>query len=235
MLGGALPRQSRRFATNPLWNHYRCADGEWLALSMLQPDRYWVQFCRALGIRPYAVIGHSMGGRIACDLARRYPDLARRLVAVSPMITGRLGFNLDVVLIGGLFGAALNLSRKLWPVATAEAMSLYWAPRYLGSEAVSRTTEDLRRTSWAGAVGSLRALVGQDYSPYLSEIPHPTLLICGRQDYTIPPADSRLAAEQLPQARLMMLDHVHHQATDEAPQEFIQAVRAFLDNGHHMP
>jgi len=50
MLGRALPRQSRRFATNPLWNHYRCADGQWLALSMLQPDRYWTQLCTVLEI-----------------------------------------------------------------------------------------------------------------------------------------------------------------------------------------
>src|SRR5262245_46256168 len=30
MLGRALPRVSRRYATNPLWNHYPCADGLWL-------------------------------------------------------------------------------------------------------------------------------------------------------------------------------------------------------------
>ena len=45
MLGRALPRQARRFATNPLWNHYRCSDDQWLALSMLQPDRYWAKLC----------------------------------------------------------------------------------------------------------------------------------------------------------------------------------------------
>jgi len=50
MLGRALPRQPRRFATNPLWNHYRCGDGLWLALSMLQPDRYWERFCAVLEI-----------------------------------------------------------------------------------------------------------------------------------------------------------------------------------------
>ena len=50
MLGRALPRQPRRFATNPLWNHYRCADDRWLALSMLQPDRYWERFCAVLEI-----------------------------------------------------------------------------------------------------------------------------------------------------------------------------------------
>ena len=50
MLGRALPRQPRRFATNPLWNHYRCGDDLWLALSMLQPDRYWERFCAVLEI-----------------------------------------------------------------------------------------------------------------------------------------------------------------------------------------
>jgi crotonobetainyl-CoA:carnitine CoA-transferase CaiB-like acyl-CoA transferase len=50
MLGRALPRQARRYATNPLWNHYKCSDGQWLALSMLQADRYWGQLCRVLEI-----------------------------------------------------------------------------------------------------------------------------------------------------------------------------------------
>jgi crotonobetainyl-CoA:carnitine CoA-transferase CaiB-like acyl-CoA transferase len=50
MLGRAIPRQSRRSALNPLWNHYRCADDQWLALGMLQPDRYWAQLCRVIGI-----------------------------------------------------------------------------------------------------------------------------------------------------------------------------------------
>src|SRR2546428_733369 len=50
MLGRAIPRQSRRAALNPLWNHYRCADDQWLALGMLQPDRYWARFCQVLDV-----------------------------------------------------------------------------------------------------------------------------------------------------------------------------------------
>src|SRR4029453_18024415 len=50
MLGRALPRVHRRYPTNPLWNHYQCADGEWLALSMLQADRYWPRLCEVLGV-----------------------------------------------------------------------------------------------------------------------------------------------------------------------------------------
>jgi crotonobetainyl-CoA:carnitine CoA-transferase CaiB-like acyl-CoA transferase len=50
MLGRAIPRQARRWATNPLWNHYRCADDRWIALGMLQPDRYWARLCEVLEI-----------------------------------------------------------------------------------------------------------------------------------------------------------------------------------------
>jgi crotonobetainyl-CoA:carnitine CoA-transferase CaiB-like acyl-CoA transferase len=49
MMGFAIPRQPRASAINPLWNHYRCADDRWIALGMLQPDRYWTDLCRALG------------------------------------------------------------------------------------------------------------------------------------------------------------------------------------------
>jgi CoA:oxalate CoA-transferase len=47
--GAAFPRVARVRAFNPLWNHYRCGDDKWIALGMLQPDRYFADFVRALG------------------------------------------------------------------------------------------------------------------------------------------------------------------------------------------
>lgn len=49
MLGTAIPRVRRSESANPLWNHYRCADGLWLVLGMAQGERHWAAFCRALG------------------------------------------------------------------------------------------------------------------------------------------------------------------------------------------
>ncbi len=49
MMGVAIPRQARQYTSNPLWNHYCCADSRWLSLGMLQPDRYWADFVRVLG------------------------------------------------------------------------------------------------------------------------------------------------------------------------------------------
>jgi crotonobetainyl-CoA:carnitine CoA-transferase CaiB-like acyl-CoA transferase len=50
IMGKEFPRNTRDDAFNPLWNHYKCADGLWLCLGMLQTDRYWKDFCTTLGI-----------------------------------------------------------------------------------------------------------------------------------------------------------------------------------------
>lgn len=49
-LGQELPVRPRENVGNPLWNHYVCGDGKWICLGMLESDRYWSDFCRALGI-----------------------------------------------------------------------------------------------------------------------------------------------------------------------------------------
>ena len=49
MWGFAIPRMPRQYQANPLWNHYQCGDQRWICLGMLQPDRYWADFCRVIG------------------------------------------------------------------------------------------------------------------------------------------------------------------------------------------
>jgi CoA:oxalate CoA-transferase len=49
IMGKEFPRNTRANAFNPLWNHYRCADDKWISLAMLQPDRYWKNFCEVVG------------------------------------------------------------------------------------------------------------------------------------------------------------------------------------------
>ncbi len=54
VLGNSMPRASRQWTFNPLWNHYRCKDDRWIALGMLQADRYWNDFCRTIGANELA-------------------------------------------------------------------------------------------------------------------------------------------------------------------------------------
>ncbi len=73
MMGAPMQRADRSRTGNPLWNHYRCADDRWLALAMLQADRYWADFCDALG-RP----------ELAAD--ERFADLRSRAAHAAACI-----------------------------------------------------------------------------------------------------------------------------------------------------
>lgn len=43
-------RQARKRAINPMANHYRCADDEWILLCINQSDRFWHEFCNIMGL-----------------------------------------------------------------------------------------------------------------------------------------------------------------------------------------
>ncbi len=50
ILGQEFQRGKRSEAGNPLYSHYQCRDGKWLAIAHLQPDKYWPNICKALNI-----------------------------------------------------------------------------------------------------------------------------------------------------------------------------------------
>ena len=47
--GETPPRHDRKAPRNPLWNHYECKNGRWLFLVMIDSDRYWPAFAKAIG------------------------------------------------------------------------------------------------------------------------------------------------------------------------------------------
>jgi len=50
ILGKEFPRLLRSEAGNPIYNHYKCKDDKWIVIAHLQPDRYWPNVCKAVGI-----------------------------------------------------------------------------------------------------------------------------------------------------------------------------------------
>jgi len=64
--GRGWARHSRTRTRNPLTNHYRCADGKWIMFAEIQADRFWPEFCRALGLEHLENdprFATAMGGR----------------------------------------------------------------------------------------------------------------------------------------------------------------------------
>jgi len=47
--GVEIPNIDRLKAKNPIWNSYQTSDGHWMQLAMMQSERYWPDFCKAIG------------------------------------------------------------------------------------------------------------------------------------------------------------------------------------------
>jgi len=50
VLGQEFPRLLRAEAGNAIYNHYKCKDDKWIVIAHLQPDRYWPNVCKAMGL-----------------------------------------------------------------------------------------------------------------------------------------------------------------------------------------
>ena len=51
---------------------------------------FLAEFMNVVGIQQAALVGHSLGGRVCLELARRHPDRVKRLVLEAPMGFGKL-------------------------------------------------------------------------------------------------------------------------------------------------
>nr|BAL56048.1 hypothetical conserved protein [uncultured prokaryote] len=186
-------------------------------------------FCQALGLERASIVGHSMGGTIALLLGLEQPHMVERLVAVSPVVSGRLNFPVRMFASRWLGRWLYGLSARSWPLAAAGAQLLYnrsWSLRPRAHH--RRAWEDLSRASPHAALGSLRALAHFDLSPRLQAITAPTLILAGAGDLNVPPSQARLAAARIPGARLVILPGARHLPMNDQPERFYRELRQFL-------
>jgi crotonobetainyl-CoA:carnitine CoA-transferase CaiB-like acyl-CoA transferase len=83
--GKSWVKHARKKARNPLTNHYRCADDKWILFSEIQADRFWPEFCRALGLDELIddpKFATAMGGRR--ENAFELIDILDRTLATKP-------------------------------------------------------------------------------------------------------------------------------------------------------
>jgi len=84
IVGMEFGRYPREQAYNPLWNHYKCADGQWLAFAMLQADRYWKDFCNTVGIGELAEDPRFIDIRVRGQNAAALVEILDRTFASRP-------------------------------------------------------------------------------------------------------------------------------------------------------
>ena len=174
--------------------------------------------------RPAHVVGISMGGMIAFQLAVDHPELVRSLTIV----------NSGPALVPHTFAehVAIWTRRALAKVRGPAAMGSVLAPRLFpsaGQEALRR--EFIAR--WAendkGAYyAALNAIIGWSVADRVGSLRVPVLVLASDHDYT-PVAAKEAFLGLIPGARLQVIADAHHAVPLERPEAFNAALREFLD------
>ena len=238
--GWASSQRMWASAQQHLAGHYRCvaldlpghgASGKppWTWYTIPRFADVVAGFLQRLSLDRPALIGHSMGGTIALELASRpAPDLAS-LVAVNPVVTGRV-YSRSIAFRQGWMEPAVRVSRRVWPTASRLLTRPPEVVRRRAADHILRNSEDFGMATADSVLGSMNAVLTWDLRPRLPQIRARTLVIVGTADRVVSPEEGELAAQEIPGARLLRLAAAHH-PNDEVPLSFYPEIESFLAGG----
>ena len=183
------------------------------------------EFLDAEGIDKVILMGHSIGGWVAMDLAIRNPDRIARLVLVDPM----------------------GIDAPEAPAADLEAMDedTFVASVFAKTGLVARpqvsgfgaTWENIRsgpefERQWRGRNLVVELAKGKCSDPELTkEVKHitsETLLVWGRLDGIVPPQHGEFLRRSMPNSSLSTIEGSGHLPMSEKPETFNRILRDFL-------
>jgi 3-oxoadipate enol-lactonase len=181
-----------------------------------------------VGFTSAHIVGVSMGGMIAQEFVLRHPQRTRSLVLGCTTPGGP-----KAVRIGG---DALTSAYSTQPLSAEErGRALAEAaftkgyiekhPEIIGAMVESRRQRPLDPV----ALGHrMKAAFAHDTYDRLSQIACPTLVITGKDDALISWENSRILAERIPGAQLVLLEPAGHCFWMEQPEQSQEALRSFF-------
>jgi pimeloyl-ACP methyl ester carboxylesterase len=178
---------------------------------------------KALSLEKVHVVGHSLGGMIAFQLALDHPEYVKTLTIINsapavifPGIKAQVLFYLRGVSVR-LFGMkhlSHNLSKMLFPKPEQENLRLLFVQRWLENDPQAY-------------INSLHAFKNWSVMHKLSEIKCPTLIITADNDYT-PVSFKEFYARLIPGSKVVIIQDSRHISTIDQSEAVNKALAAFL-------
>lgn len=181
-----------------------------------------------LGVAKAALIGNSIGGRIAWNFAARHPERVTKLVLISPDGFASKGFAYDTQ---PKVPAMAHVMRYILPrsMVRSSLAQAYGDPSSLSERTVDRYYDlMLAPGSRSALIARMEQTVLRDPVPLLRQIRVPALLVWGDRDAMIPVGNAADYVREMPQASVVTFAALGHVPHEEAPAQSLVPVRAFL-------
>jgi pimeloyl-ACP methyl ester carboxylesterase len=190
-------------------------------------------FSRALGLSEIDVLGFSIGGMIALDLARTNPMLVRRLIVadckpragntegVDPRVR-EVADNPEPVLEDFLF-LFFEPSES-----SQEAGREFWRRRHERTKDEDPPSSEHVMKAQRAAIIEWSQQKGERYAE-LAKITQPTLVVHGHHDIMQPTINAYTLEQQIPNAQLIVYPDSGHGAIFQFPELFVDHASRFLD------
>ncbi len=191
-----------------------------------------IELLERVQLGPSALVGASLGGRVALEVAVARPDLVRALVLVGPGLPGgewsddvrRYGEDEERLLRAGDVEGAAEVTIRFWVDGVGRTPEEVDA----GVRDAVRRMQLRAYTHMKDADPEAEVPTVKDVADRVGEIAVPTLLIVGDHDRPdIVRAVERLAGE-IPGARLERMPGTAHLPSMEQPDRFTELVLGFL-------
>jgi pimeloyl-ACP methyl ester carboxylesterase len=192
-------------------------------------------FIKALGLKTVDVLGFSIGGFVAQEIALQAPALARRLVLVGTGPRGGQDMATLTPEAQRIFGATYDVPDEIWlavhftPSSASQAAGRKFLKRFR-----QRTENRDPEVNEGVALAQLEAIArwgaprAGSYD-YLKAIRQPTLVVNGIDDVIIYSINSFILARHLPNAQLILYPDANHGSQYQYPELFVRHASTFLD------
>jgi pimeloyl-ACP methyl ester carboxylesterase len=191
-------------------------------------------FCDKLGLGEVDVVGNSMGGFVAAEVAIQFPERVSRMALVSAAgITSADALQAPILTIGRLASAiATNTAaryRRLAarPITRHASLALVARhPRLLKPDLAYEGF--FKGAGKDGFNAALRACLDYDFRDRLPDVKVPTLIVWGEKDSIIPVRDANEFERLIPDSRKVVMKDTGHIPMAERPQAFNDVLVEFL-------